>query len=79
MICPAFKQSRNAGCVSPPYFNSTCNLNIIISFDKYHKNIMMLLCNTHVESRGENELFAIRIDETVALIFLRVKKKRSLV
>lgn len=34
----------------------------------------MLLCNTHVESRGENELFAIRIDETVALIFLRVKK-----
>lgn len=40
---------------------------------------MMLLCNTHVESRGENELFPIRIDETVALIFLRVKKKRSLV
>lgn len=40
---------------------------------------MMLLCDTHVESRGENELFAIRIDETVALIFLRVKKKRSLV
>lgn len=38
----------------------------------------MLLYNTHVE-RGENELFAIRIDETVALIFLRVKKKRSLV